>query len=110
MTTIPRTLAVSSQEKNLATFALAIQQLQNGRSNATGTVTLATSATTTTVTAPNCTPNSAVFLFQTTAHAGAELAAGGCYVKTSDVANGSFKITHASNSQADRTFFYVCLG
>jgi hypothetical protein len=86
----------------------AIRQLMQGRSNAAGSATLAAGAATTTVTAPNCAPGSQVFLFPRTAHAAAELAAGGCYV--SAVASGSFTLTHANNSQTDRTFSYVCLG
>lgn len=104
MSTLPLSIAETRPDR----IAQAIRNLQQGRSNATGSVTLRTSNTTTVVTAPNCAPTSAVLLFPTTAHAGAELAAGGCYV--SAVASGSFTVTHASNSQADRTFFYACLG
>ena len=86
----------------------AIRQLMQGRSNAAGSATLAAGAATTTVTAPNCAPGSQVFLFPKTAHAAAELAAGGFYV--SAVASGAFTLTHANNSQTDRTFSYVCLG
>jgi hypothetical protein len=86
----------------------AVRNLQAGRNNATGAVSLAINTTTTTVTAPNCAPTSQVFLFPKTAHAGAELAAGGCFVSV--IGNGSFTITHANNAQADRTFSYVALG
>jgi hypothetical protein len=86
----------------------AIRQLMQGRSNAAGTVTLAPNAAATTVTAPNCAAGAQVFLFPRTAHAAAEIAAGGCYV--SAVASGAFTLTHANNAQTDRTFSYVCLG
>lgn len=86
----------------------AIRNLQAGRNNATGSVSLAINTTTTTVVVPNCAPTSQVFLFPKTAHAGAELAAGGCFV--SSIGNGSFVVTHANNAQADRTFGYVALG
>lgn len=86
----------------------AIRNLQQGRSNATGSVTLAAGAPATVVTAPNCSATSQVFLFPRTAHAAAELAAGGCYV--SAIASGSFTVTHANNAQADRTFSYAALG
>jgi hypothetical protein len=86
----------------------AVRQLMQGRSNAVGSVTLAAAAATTTVTAPNCAPGAQVFLFPKTAHAAAELAAGGCYV--SAVLSGAFTLTHANNPQTDRTFSYVCLG
>ena len=86
----------------------AIRQLMQGRSNAAGTVTLAAGAASTAVVAPNCAPTAQVFLFPKTAHAAAEIAAGGCYV--SAVAAGTFAVTHANNTQTDRTFAYVCLG
>jgi hypothetical protein len=86
----------------------AIRQLMQGRSNAAGSVTLTASVGSTTVTAPNCAPSSQIFLFPRTAHAAAELAAGGCYV--SAVAGGAFTVTHANNAQNDRIFSYVCLG
>ncbi|WP_426418203.1 hypothetical protein [Bradyrhizobium genosp. A] len=89
-------------------FAIAIQGLFNGRSNAAGKVTLAAGAASTVVSAPNCAAQCSVFLFQASAHAAAELAAGGCYV--SAVGKQQFTITHANNSQVDRTFFYVCIG
>jgi hypothetical protein len=86
----------------------AVRELFEGRSNAVGTFTLAAGAASTTVTAANCGAGSTVLFTATSAHAAAELAAGGMYL--SAVANGSFTITHASNSQTDRTFRYVALG
>lgn len=86
----------------------AIRQLMQGRNNATGSVTLTASATTTIVEAPNCSAESEVFLQALTAHAAAEVGNGTIYI--SAIANGSFTITHASNSQVDRTFSWVALG
>lgn len=97
---------VSTQETNLAKFALGIQAALNGRSNATGTCTLAAGATSTVVSAPNCAPQCAVFLFAKTANGAAALAT----TFISAVGNKQFTITHANNAQTDRTFFYVCLG
>lgn len=87
-----------------------MRQLIEGRSNAVGTVTLAHDgvATTTTVTAENCGPNSVVFLSPQTAHAAAALA--GTYVKATDVSGGEFIVTHATTTNADVTFGWVCLG
>jgi hypothetical protein len=96
----------STQEKDLSKYALALQQLAAGRSNATGSVTLTAGATSTVVSADNCAPGSAVFLFPKTANAAAALST--TYVGT--VAKQSFTITHANNAQTDRSFFYVCLG
>jgi hypothetical protein len=97
---------VGTQEKDPAKFALAIQALFNGRSNACGSVTLAAGATQTVVSAPNVASQCAVFLFQKTANAAAALAT--TYV--SSVGKQTFTITHANNAQADRSFFWVALG
>ena len=97
---------VSTQEKDLTRFATAIQQLYAGRSNAGGSVTLTPGATSTVVNAPNCGPQSGVFLFQRTANAAAALAT----TFVSSVGKQTFTISHASNAQTDRTFFYVCIG
>ena len=101
-------LQLSPSETQAYRIVNAVRQLMQGRSNAAGTVTLAASAAATAVSAPNCAPGAQVFLFPRTAHAAAELAAGGCFV--SAVGSGSFTLTHANNAQADRTFAYVCLG
>ena len=95
-------------ETNIARIVSALRQLIAGRSNAAGAVTLAANAASTTVVAPNCAAGSAVFLFPRSAHAAAEVAAGTIYV--SAVANKSFTITHASNAQSDRIFFYLAIG
>ncbi len=99
---------LSPSETQLFRIVNAVRQLMQGRSNAAGTATLTAGAPTTTVTAPNCATGAQVFLCPRTAHAAAELAAGGCYV--SAVSSGSFTITHANNAQTDRTFSYACLG
>jgi hypothetical protein len=106
MSSVGGAASVSLDEKDLRKFAIAIQAALNGRSNAGGSVTLTASAGSTTVSAPNCSQQSKVLLFPTTANAAAALAT--TYI--SAVARGSFTITHANNAQADKTFFYVCLG
>jgi hypothetical protein len=98
--------SVSTQEKDPSKFAIAIQQLYAGRSNAAGSVTLAAGAASTVVTAPNCAPQSSVFLFAKTANGAAALAT----TFISAVGNQSFTISHANNAQTDRSFFWVALG
>ncbi|MGJ4954626.1 hypothetical protein ACQR1H_03205 [Bradyrhizobium sp. HKCCYLRH2015] len=98
--------SVSTQERDLSKFALAIQAALNGRSNASGSVTLASGANSTSVTAQTCAPQSAVLLFPRTANAAAALAS----TFVSVVGKQQFTITHANSAQSDRTFFYVCLG
>jgi hypothetical protein len=102
------TLGISTQERDLQRFALVLQQLAAGRSNAAGIVTLAAGSNATIQAAPNCAEGSAVLLFPRSASAAAELAAGACFV--SAVANRAFTVAHRNLPQTDRTFFYVCLG
>jgi hypothetical protein len=101
-------LTLPPGEKDPFRIVMAVRQLVEGRGNANGTITLTANVTTTTVTAPNCAAGSGVFLFPATANAAAALAS--TFVKTSDVSKGQFIISHASNAQTDRTFFFVCLG
>lgn len=95
-------------ETDLYRIVQAIRELFAGRSNAVGTVTLTANAASTSVRAINGGAGSCVFLMPTTAHAAAEFGNGTIYV--SAVAAGQFTITHANNSQADRTFFWAVLG
>lgn len=95
-------------ERDARRIVQGIRDLFSGRSNAVGTVTLTASQATTTVTAINCGADSKVFLMPTTANASAEFGNG--TIRISAVAGGSFTITHANNSQTDRTFFWVALG
>jgi hypothetical protein len=97
-------------ETNAARIVSAIRQLVAGRSNAAGRVTLAANAASTTVAAPNCAAGSEIFLFARSANAAAEVKNGTIYVLASDVANKSFKITHANNAETDRIFSYVAIG
>ncbi|HBF53302.1 MAG TPA: hypothetical protein DEA80_14475 [Afipia sp.] len=101
-------MTVATNERDLSKFAVAIQQLEQGRSNAVVTVTLTANSSTTVATAPNCGEGSQPIPIARTLHAAQEIGNGTLYV--SDVANGSFTITHANNAQTDRTFGFVCLG
>ena len=101
---VPVTWADEVEHRRL--FANAINSLRDGKINATGSVTLATSATSTAVTDARVGADTIVLLMPTTANAAGALAT--TYIGT--VAKQSFTISHASNSQADRTFKYVILG
>jgi hypothetical protein len=98
-------------ETDLKQLILSLQQLAAGRSNAVGTVTLATGSATTTV-SPTQTgmiaAGSTVILTPMTAAAAAELASGNMFV--SAVANNSFTITHTNSATTGRTFRYAILG
>jgi hypothetical protein len=95
-------------ETDLKKMVLAIQQLAAGRSNAVGTVTLATGSATTAVTDKNCAIGSTPLFTPTTANAATEAGNGTMFV--SAVANGSFTITHANSATTGRTFLYALLG
>lgn len=97
-----------TEETDLKKINLAIQQLAAGRSNAVGTVTLATGAATTVVTDMNCAAGSTVLPFPTNAASAAEYVSGNMYIGT--VANGSFTITHTNSATAGRTFRYAIHG
>jgi len=97
-------------ETHIGRIVAALRQLIAGRSNAAGAVTLVPNAASTTVAAPNCAATSAIFLFARSADAAAEVRNGTIYVAAASVANGSFVITHANNSQTDRTFSYLAIG
>lgn len=100
--------ALSLKEKNQDTINQSIRELQNGRNNATGTVTLAVSATSTTVQAPNCSLTSAIFIEEQTADAAAARYTSPWVIPVAG--KGQFVLNHASNTVADRTFWWVCMG
>jgi len=95
-------------ETDLKKIILSLQHLAAGRSNATGTVTLATGASATVVTDANCAVGSVPLLAPATANAAAEVGNGTMYV--SSVASGTFTISHANSATAGRTFLYVLQG
>lgn len=99
---------LSSAERDPARIVQAIRAQQQGRDDASGTVTLVASAATTTVQAPNCAETSEVFLHPKTADAAAEVAGGAMYVST--IGNGSFVITHKNSASVDRTFSWTARG
>jgi len=103
-------LYINATEKDPQKQNRIIQQLIEGRSNAVGSVTLTHDgiATTTTVTATTCGPNSGVWLFPQTANAAAVVAT--TYVLVTNVTPGQFIVTHATTVNADVTFWWVCLG
>lgn len=97
-------------ETSLKKIILSLQQLGAGRSNAVGVVTLTASATSTTVTDPNCAVGTTVNLSPSTAHAAAEQGNGTLFIPIATISNGSFVIQHASNTQTDRIYRYSLHG
>lgn len=95
-------------DTDLKKFQRAIHGLASGRSNGVGSVTLAVSATSTTVTDQNCAAGSQIILTPQTADAAGALAT--TYVPAATVLNGSFVIQHANAASAGRTFNYAIAG
>lgn len=81
-----------------------VNALINGKSNATGTVTLTANSTTTVVSDALADEVCAPVLIATTANAAAEET----YISAR--AQGSFTITHANDASTDRTFIYILMG
>lgn len=81
-----------------------VNQILDGKINAVGVVTLASSTTTTSVSDRRCGAESVILLMPTTANAAAE----NPYVNARS--KQSFTITHANNGQTDRTYAYAILG
>lgn len=93
-------------EKDIRRIVDSVRQLNDGRQNSVGTITLRPSQTTTTVTFENCSKECEVFLQARTANAAAAVPT--TYI--SSILQGSFTITHANNVQADKTFGFLCIG
>ena len=79
-----------------------------GKINATGTVTLTASATTTTLSDKRIGRNTKVVLMPTTANAAT--AFGTTYQTFPNAATEAAVLNHASNAQTDRTFAYALFG
>jgi hypothetical protein len=101
-------LTLNPGERDIFRVVQVVRQLIEGRSNATGVVTLATGVTSTTVAAATAAPGATVHLTPATAHAAAAYAT--TYVQQTDVTAGQFVITHDNSAQTDRTFYYEIRG
>lgn len=86
----------------------AINSLIDGRSNATGTLTLAAGTTTTVVTDNKFESSMVVLLQPTTANAAGALST--TYITDANKGKGTFTVTHANAATTDRTFRYVRIG
>ena len=92
---------------NLRKLAQVANRAANGKTNNTGTVTLAASTTTTTVTDSRIGEDTVVLLSPLTANAAAAI--GTTYISTT-TAGTSFVLTHASDANVDKTFGYILVG
>lgn len=90
----------------------AINGLLLGKSNNTGTVTLTTSTSSTTVVLAKgrLGPNTVILFQPTTANAAIEVSTATMWVSTMDPLNNRFILTNAVNNKNDRTFNFVLIG
>lgn len=102
---LPRSGASSEQ------VAIAVNQALNGKINSYARVTLTANAASTTVNDPRIGADTVIFLMPQTANAAAELKNGTIYIKPSDyVLKTSYKITHANDANADKTYGVLLIG
>ncbi len=85
-----------------------VNRALDGGINATGSVTLTASAATTAVADKRLSATSYFGLMPTTANAAAEIGNGTIYVSAQG--KQTLTLTHANNSQTDRTYRYCILG
>ncbi|MEK9819500.1 MAG: hypothetical protein VW443_07975 [Pseudomonadales bacterium] len=95
--------AFSDQREN----AEVVNNILQGKLNATASVTLTNSATSTAVTDYRVGAESVILFMPTTSDGASELAAGGMYVSARS--KNTFTITHANNTTT-RSFDYVVIG
>lgn len=85
-----------------------VNNLMQGKNNANGTITLAASSATSTLTDRRIGGDTKVKLTPTTANAAAALS--GLYQDLPNVTIGEAVLNHANNSQTDRTFTFMLIG
>jgi hypothetical protein len=104
-------LLLAPDEKDPRRIAKAVNQALQGKINSFGTVTLTHDVASTVVSNPFTGPESVILLMPQTAHAAAEVGNGTIYIAPGDIVSKvSFTITHANNSQTDRTYGYFIVG
>lgn len=98
-----RTASPATSDRDLRQIVAGIM---DGKVNATGSVTLTASDTTTTMADPRIGAASVLLFMPTTANA--KTAAANLYVSAR--ASGSATLTHASSANVDQTFAYAVIG
>ena len=88
----------------------ALNGIDDGRLSSNGSITLTASSTTTVITDRRVGKDSVILFDPRTANAATELYGATMYISAVDPRANTFTITHANNSQSDRTFKYIVLG
>ena len=97
-----------SEATNPRQISQVVNNILDGKVNSTGSFTCATSAASTVVTDFRAGKQSIILFMPTTANAATEVGNGTIFVSARN--KQSFTVTHANNSQADRSFGYAILG
>lgn len=97
----------TDQPRWLREIARTLNRINQGQFNCVLIVTLVANAASTTVTDSRISAQTACLPSPVTAHAAAEIAAGGLYFTPT---NGQVVIAHANNAQTDRTFNLALIG
>ena len=97
-------------EEYFRRIAQVINQNDDGNMSVNATCTLSINSATTVVKNRRVGKDSVILFMPKTSNAAAEQAAGGMYVSSIEPRSQQFTITHANNSQADRTFSYITIG
>lgn len=101
---------VHQEEQHRRRIASVVKSLGGGKMEVSGRLTLAASAANTTITDARIGVNSVLIFMPETANAAAEIGAGTLYVSATGRVNGSAVVTHANNSQTDRSFLVAIIG
>lgn len=94
--------------EDLTKINQAIEQIDQGRLNCSGTFTLGAGATSTTVPAPTVASGTEIVFSATTADAAAAMAT--TYIAPANVSAGSFIVSHGNAASTDRTFNFIAIG
>lgn len=97
-----------SVEEWIRLVAQAVNRIDDGSINATGTITLTISVASSTLSDRRIGQRTKVIMAPTTANAAAEVAT--LYQTFPNATEGQAVINHTNNAQADRTFGYVLAG
>lgn len=104
----PRKAEDAAEKGWVRRIAEVVNNILKGKMNVTLSVTLTANAGSTTVIDARIGVGSALLFMPLTAHAAAEIAAGGFYVSAQK--NQQATLTHANNAQSDRKFTLAIIG
>lgn len=100
----------SNTEEWIIKLATSINAINDGQLSSNGSITLTENSATTVITDRRVGKDSVILFDPRTANAATELYGATMYISAVAPRSNTFTITHANNSQTDRTFKYIVLG